>query len=579
MSIFPISMRELDVLAIDDVTPNLRRLTLGGPDMLGGTKDGHPIPAFRSDGFDDHVKIVFPDAEGHVPHPGTQADGTFDWAPGVLPITRDYTVRSVADDGGSFTIDIVRHGHGRASGWAGRCEVGDSLFVAGPKASATLTPGIDWHLLVGDETALPAIGRWLEEAPAGVKALVVVEVPTEADKQELVTAADADITWLVRGADTPPGHSTQLFETLTRLVLPQGRGYAWCAGETLTMVPIRRHLRGLGTLEKDDIEVVGYWRRVVGTDPGAPVAPSPRELAMAIHEMSELLPPLALRLAVTLGIPMHVNGGVSDEVGLALATGVPQDRLRPVLDALVALELLAHDGAAYTNTALGEALLEENAQEHFDLRNPANRADLAILDVLATLTDGGAATGQLLPAPVPQWRAQDAAADAAFQARAVAGLEYNLGPLADLPEVSGAQSIVVLGDGADVVAESLAEAAPNRDVRVAAPEQIPGRSDVVIALGAFDTLPDDAVVSLATTLLAAASTHLILVGRNSDEAPTDDHVAADSLTALAQYGVALRRSSETAELMERAGGRIVRTGPLGWGFGASVTVVAPREGE
>src|SRR5699024_8784601 len=104
---------------------------------------------------------------------------------------------------GTFDIDVVRHDGGLAAGWAYRAQPGDQIDFAGPKSCALLNREVDWHLLIGDETALPAIGRFLEEAPEGLAVRAIVEIPSAADQQQIPTRADARVEWLCRG-EIPP---------------------------------------------------------------------------------------------------------------------------------------------------------------------------------------------------------------------------------------------------------------------------------------------------------------------------------------------------------------------------------------
>lgn len=735
LSILPITVREVSVLGIEDVTPSVRRLTLGGPAMRAGERDGHPVGAFRSTGFDDHVKVVVPDADGTQPFAGRQDGERFAWAPGVLPFCRDYTVRRVAADGLSFEIDVVRHPSGRASDWAFSCAVGDRVSFAGPKMCADLPDGIDWYLLVADETGLPAVTRWLEEAPAGTRARIVVEVPSDADRQLIDSAADAEITWLVRGPQVPAGHSRALLGAVQGFDLPAGRGFAWVAGESTTIAPIRSHLRQDGRFDRKDIEVVGYWRRTsttpsvpeMTTDVGdaqasggpaaptspahpperapqaetprahsrdrapqaetpqvhtpdaalqtktqqvhtsdaapqaetrrvhasdrapqaetprvqnsehatqartpqahTPQAPDPMATARQIHEMSELLAPIALRVAVTLGIPAHLAAGATHIDELAALTGVPSARLAPLLDALLALGLVersagaddrsAHSSAVETqrpdvaalmtqqrdrrqdslrNSVLGERLLEESVQESLDLDHPANRAELAFVGLLDTLRNGRVAAEPVIPADVATWRAQDPDVDAAFHARVEDDLQWSVQPLCARTELVAARSVLLLGDGTVATAVALT-ADPGRRVHlVVPPAQVDATRDRVVAeIGAAHrgqvevvatdrSLPeaDVAVVQLAqdgwndatfvdqARRLRDAAGHVLFVTRPADGAATDDHVAADALTHLATTGVPLRTSAATLDLLAQAGLEDARCEPLGWGFGPSV---------
>lgn len=630
LSILPITVREVSVLGIEDVTPSVRRLTLGGPAMRAGERDGYRVGPFRSTGFDDHVKVVVPDADGTQPSAGRQDGERFAWAPGVLPFCRDYTVRRVAADGLSFEIDVVRHPSGRASDWAFSCAVGDRVSFAGPKMCADLPDGIDWYLLVADETGLPAITRWLEEASAGTRARIVVEIPSDADRQHIDSAADAEITWLVRDPQVPAGHSGALLEAVQGLDLPAGRGFAWVAGESTTIAPIRRHLRQDGRFERKDIEVVGYWRRT-STAPsapettpktggghaqasGGPEAPTseahspehapqahaPQAPARQIHEMSELLAPITLRVAVTLGIPAHLAAGATQIDELATLTGVPSARLAPLLDALLALGLVERSAGArddsLRNSVLGERLLEESVQESLDLDHPANRAELALVGLLDILRGGRVAAEPVIPADLATWRAQDPDADAAFHARVEDDLQWSVQPLCARPELVAARSVLLLGDGTVATAVALT-ADPRRRVHlVVPPAHVDATRDRVAAeigaahrgqveiVAAEHPLPaaDVAVVQLAQDAwddaifvdqarrLRDAVGHVLFVTRPADDAATDDHVAADALTHLATTGVPLRTSAATLDLLAQAGLEGARCEPLGWGFGPSV---------
>lgn len=608
----PIVVRDVTVSRIEDVTPCTRRLTLTGPDLAGGERDGFSFGPFRSEGFDDHVKLVIPDADGTAPFAGRQNGDRFDWEPGVLPLTRDYTVRRVAPDGSSFDIDVVRHDSGRASDWAFGCSIGDPISFAGPKCSSDVVSA-DWHLLMGDETALPAIGRWLEEAPAGTRAQVVVEVPSSADRQQIQTRADAQITWLVRPDGTAPGHSTQLFDTLRGLQLPEGRGYVWCAGETLTMAPIRRYLRGDLALPKQDVEVVGYWRRTSEVAPveeaEAPASASPMQLMHQVHEMTELLAPLAIRAAVTLGLPERLADGSASISELGTHCQVPPTRLAPLLDALVALELFIGDPDGYQLTALGEVLLEEHVLDSVNLDDPIGASELALVHLVEVLRSGRPHQPDGRAETLARRRVRDQDADIAFEARAEDGLQWCLQPLVELDPVQGAETLTVLGDGALPLALMLAGARPSRKVQLlvrphaldrtlarlsdSAPASVLDRVDVralptdlasaevpacdtAIVIGALDELDDQAYQQLAAHLVQAASS-IVVITELADEATTDDHIAADSLLALCLHGTPLRTAAAHEQLLTTAGANDVQAAPLGWGFGPSViTARTPR---
>ncbi|WP_151769719.1 siderophore-interacting protein [Streptomyces abyssomicinicus] len=584
LQIFPIVMRHVEVAGVEDVTANMRRITLTGEDLTEGVMgEGYHRPAFRSEGFDDHVKLVVPPAGGELPRVGTQEETRFAWNPEVLGNTRDYTVRSWDPAANTFSIDVVRHDHGLAASWAFAARPGDRIHFAGPKSCARINTDADFHLLAGDETALPAIARWLEEAPEGTRGHVVVEVPTAEDRQQVGTRADVRVEWLVRG-DAPAGTGTRLFDAVRRVELPEGRVYAWVAGEAMTIAPIRRYLRDERALPKEDVEVTGYWRRPkTATGDGraprdnaeslTPVAADEGEetsadLLAQLHEMTELAPPVITRVAVTLGVNPAVAYGVTTLDGLAADTGVPAARLAPLLDGMTALGLLERDGAHFRNTPLGAVLCEDSAHDDLSLDNPANREALAFVDLADVLRAGGHAA-RLGERTWRERRADDAVLDAAHQDRAAEELAYVLDLLPDLPAVRDARTLAVAGDGAAHVAEKIAR---GRTVHLPGTDAAAWPAhDCAVLVAALEGRTDDECHDLLRKALTSGSS-LVLFERTSDKAAVDDHAAEHALTSLAVTGLPLRSSTGIDHLLREAGARTVERTMLGWGFGHFGTV-------
>ncbi|KOX07857.1 siderophore-interacting protein [Nocardiopsis sp. NRRL B-16309] len=583
LRVHPIVLRRAEVTRVVDVTPNMRRLTLTGEDLAAGTMgEGFERPPFRSDGFDDHVKLVVPSQEGALPRIGTQEEKRFAWNPEVVSQTRDYTVRSWDPEANTFDIDVVRHDHGLAAAWAFRARPGDEIHFAGPKSCALRNDEAEWHLLAGDETALPAIGRWLEEAPEGTRGHVIVEVPTEADRQDVPTAADVRIEWLVRG-DAPAGTGTGLFDAVRRVAVPDVRVYAWVGGEAMTIAPIRRYLRTDLGLPKEDVEVVGYWRRPK-TDGASDAAPrddaerlepvaaddekSPRELLEEVHELTELAPPIVTRAAVTLGIGPLIAYGVSTLAELGRETGVEPARLAVLLDAMAALGLVERDGDRYRNTARGGVLMEDSAIEELSLDNPANREALALVDLVDVLRSGR--TSPRLGDP--SWRgrrAADPALDSVHQDRAADQLQFVLEPLTRLAPVASARTLAVVGDAAPFVASRVAR---GRTVHLPGPADAAwAPHDCAVLVGALEGRGDQEALALLRAALSAGPA-LVLAERTSDKAATDDHAAEHALTSLAVTGSVLRTSARIGELLRAAGASRTETTLLGWGFGPYGTV-------
>src|SRR5690606_21980533 len=114
-----------------------------------------------------------------------------EWPEGaVKPAARDYTLRRFDPATGELDLDFVVHDAGPATSWAVQAQPGQSLTMIGPRGAFLIPTSFDWHLLVGDETALPAIGRRLEELPTGSKAIAIVEIANADEEQRLNCVAD-----------------------------------------------------------------------------------------------------------------------------------------------------------------------------------------------------------------------------------------------------------------------------------------------------------------------------------------------------------------------------------------------------
>jgi NADPH-dependent ferric siderophore reductase len=242
--------RLLEVVRVQELTPRMRRITLGGEELEG----------FRSDGPGDHVKLFFPrPGEERPVMPSIDEDGRMVKAVRT-PVRRDFTPRRYDAERGELDIDFVLHGdEGPASSWAAAAQPGALVGTAGPRGSKIVSPEFDWYLLGGDETALPAIGRWLEDLRPGVPAIVLAEVGGPADEVDLTSRARADVRWLHRDG-AKAGSTTLLADALAGLELPPGDGFAWFAGEAVSLRAVRRHLREERGLDADRLDVSGYWK-------------------------------------------------------------------------------------------------------------------------------------------------------------------------------------------------------------------------------------------------------------------------------------------------------------------------------
>lgn len=246
----PLKLRMLRVARVQTVTPHLRRITLAGEELHD----------FISASFDDHVKLFFPAAgeeRPRLPELGPNGLVTVDGAP--RPTMRDFTPRRFDRDALELDIEFALHAHGPATDWARQAEPGQWLGVGGPRGSLIIPTTFDWHLLIGDDSALPAIARRLRELPAGARAIAVLEVTDPSARLQFDTDARLETVWRHRN-QASPDHDAWL-QALRDTTLPAGDGYAWAAGESAAVRVLRQHLVGERGIDKSRIRAAAYWKR------------------------------------------------------------------------------------------------------------------------------------------------------------------------------------------------------------------------------------------------------------------------------------------------------------------------------
>lgn len=237
----------LQVLRKQQLTPHMIRIFAGG--------DG--FATFRPNEFTDaYVKVLFPQPGVTYPDPFDMGLIRAEYPREQWPVMRSYTVRHYDADARELAIDFVHHGEeGIAGPWARAAQPGDDLLLNGPGGAYAPGADADWHLLVGDESALPAIALSLEALPAGAPAHVFVEVEDAAEEQPLATKGDAQVRWIHRGA------GQDLVAAVRELDLPAGTGQAFVHGEAGFVRQLRRHLLDERGVPKDRLSISGYWRR------------------------------------------------------------------------------------------------------------------------------------------------------------------------------------------------------------------------------------------------------------------------------------------------------------------------------
>lgn len=218
--------RELTVADAMRLTPSMIRLTLTGQE-LGG---------FASAGFDDHLKLFVPAGEEVA--------------------MRDYTPRHYDPVLRQLIVDVVDHPGGPAADWARTAKAGDSVTIGGPRGSKVITGDITHWLLIGDESALPAIGRQIEELGPDMRVTAIVAVPSAQDEQTFEARADLAIIWVHR-----PAHLAHdplpLMDAVNAADISAGT-FAWIAAEATVARAMRDRLVERG-LPREWTAAAGYW--------------------------------------------------------------------------------------------------------------------------------------------------------------------------------------------------------------------------------------------------------------------------------------------------------------------------------
>jgi NADPH-dependent ferric siderophore reductase len=242
-----------EVTRVEQLTPHMVRVVVGGEGLR----------AIRADEFSDHyVKVIFPPPGAHYPEPFDMGVVRETMPREAWPVVRTYTVRRWLPEVPEMWVDFVVHGdEGIAGPWAAGAQPGDEFLFMGPGGAYLPSPAADWHLLAGDEAALPAIAASLERMPAGavVKAFIEVEGPDEEQKIE----TDAEITWLHRGG-RPVGEL--LAAAVRGCEFPAGRVHAFIHGEAGFVKDARAFLRKECAIPLDQLSISGYWRLGLNED-------------------------------------------------------------------------------------------------------------------------------------------------------------------------------------------------------------------------------------------------------------------------------------------------------------------------
>lgn len=242
----------LQVIGTQALTPHMRRVRFYGSNLQAFATDAHL-----------HIGLL-------IPPPGTSRTDWLTMETGgkarvsqadCKPINRKYTIRAIDAATGWIEVDFVLHDDGGPGGsWAALAQPGDMAGMLGPGGRG-LAPA-DWHLIAGDETALPAIGRMIDAMPPNAAGHVIVEIADAAERQPLHPPPGVSLQWLHRDG-APAGTTQLLLQAIRSITLPQDgiRPFAWVGAEFTAAQAIRDHLCKQAGIARGDQLVVAYWRR------------------------------------------------------------------------------------------------------------------------------------------------------------------------------------------------------------------------------------------------------------------------------------------------------------------------------
>ncbi|ANS79953.1 hypothetical protein SGUI_2557 [Serinicoccus hydrothermalis] len=241
------------VVRTEQLTPQLVRVVLGG-EGLADFAD----PQFA----DSYVNAFFLPA-GADYAPPFEDEATRELPREQRPYPRRYTLRSWDPQTREMTIDFVVHGEvGYAGRWALHARPGDRLQLRGPAGDYSPPTEADGVLLVGDESALPAIAACAEQVGAGIPVRAVVEVEDAAGEVELTSPGDLEVTYVHRSSAGDEDALTRLLaDTVAALPRLDGVVSAFVHGEAESIRAVGHALRDGGLASPDHLSLSPYWRR------------------------------------------------------------------------------------------------------------------------------------------------------------------------------------------------------------------------------------------------------------------------------------------------------------------------------
>lgn len=240
----------LEVIERQQLSPHMVRIVAGGPGISTIEASEHT---------DAYSKMLFAHPETALTPPYDLDALRAELAPELMPSTRTYTIRKFDLANGHIWIDFVTHGsEGVAGPWADTAELGDAVVLRGIGGGYSPDPEADWHLLAGDESALPAIAAALESMPADAQGVALIEVSSEADRIDLVAPDGITVEWLLRGA-AAAGTTSLLVDAVRATAWRPGRVQVFAHGERGAMKALRPYFTDERGIERTQLSLSPYW--------------------------------------------------------------------------------------------------------------------------------------------------------------------------------------------------------------------------------------------------------------------------------------------------------------------------------
>ncbi len=232
-------MRMTKVDSIEDISPHMRRIVLAGEDLLD-------FPAGQESA---HVKAIFPQSQQALPRLGLYL-GAKRWM-------RSYTVRAFDEQASKLTLDFAVNDHeGLATNWASNAQVGDYLGISGPGPTKHTNLEAPWQLMAADLTGLPALAAIIEKLPNDAKGHAFIQVPSEADVQNIKSPQGMSIRWLI---NSDPNKNL-LLEEVMALTWQAGSPAIFIATQSAHMKTLKAHVKKQPGYKKAYTYASGYWK-------------------------------------------------------------------------------------------------------------------------------------------------------------------------------------------------------------------------------------------------------------------------------------------------------------------------------